>query len=147
MGQSKKSRHWRFNNGPETNSTNDQTLCTGRDSVQDPTLIFPLEQEENTKSTGNIYPQTLTISSSHINRKSILSSLLKKITYHCPNQRQSVKIVSTSLPESGINNEENTNSKKSGEKNVQKNRRQSRREKILTKLTDTKMLQNLIKKT
>ena len=179
LGQSKKCRRWRLNNEVETISTTEQTLITGRDSVQDatlifpleeeenlnctgnsypqtlitgrdsvqdPTLIFPLEEEKNLNCTGNSYPQTLTISSSHINTKSILSGLPIKRTYHCPNERQSVKIVSSSLSDSAINNQVNSNSTQSGKKKILKRKHESRRGKILAKLKDTKMLQNLIKR-
>ena len=78
--------------------------------------------------------------------KSILSTLPRKKDSLSKNIHQSVKIVCRQSSETRSNKEENSIDCPSEKKNVKRYKRESRREKILRKLTDTKMLHNLIEK-
>ena len=146
LGQSKTSRHWKVNNGLETNSNQNENCVNTTNSLPDPTLIFPLEEEETPKFSGNRFHETVSISSAQLDSKSILSTLPNKKHFLSTNIRQSVKIVCRQSSETGSNKQENTIDPPPEKKNVKRNKRQSRREKILRKLTDTKMLDSLIKK-
>ena len=146
LGQSKTSRRWKVNNGLETNSNQNENCVNTMNSLPDPTLIFPLEEEETPKFSGNRFHETVSISSAQLDNKSILSTLPNKKHFLSTNIRQSVKIVCRQSSETRSNKEENSIDCPSEKKNVKRYKRESRREKILRKLTDTKMLHNLIEK-
>ena len=146
LGQSKASRHWKVNNGFGTNSNQNENCVNTTNSLPDPTLIFPLEEEETPKFSGNRFHKTVSISSAQLDSKSILSTLPNEKHFLSTNIHQSVKIVCRQSSETGSNKQENTIDPPPEKKNVKRNKRQSRREQILRKLTDTKMLHSLIKK-
>ena len=146
LRQSKASRHWKVNNGFETNANRNENCVNTKNSLPDPTLIFPLEEEETPKFSGNRYHETVSISSAQLDSKSILSTLLNKKHFISTNIRQSVKIVCRQSSETGSNKQENNIHPPPEQKNVKRNKHQSRSEKILRKLRDTKMLRSLIKK-
>ena len=146
LGQSKTSRRWKVNNGLETKSNQNEYCVNTTNSLPDPTLIFPLEEEETPKFSGNRFHETVSISSAQLDSKSILSTLPRKKDFLSKNIRQSVKIVCRQSSETRSNKEENSIDCPSEKKNVKRYKCESRREKILRKLTDTKMLHNLIEK-
>ena len=57
--QSKTSRHWKVNNGLETESNQNEYCVNTMNSLPDPTLIFPLEEEETPKFSGNRFHETV----------------------------------------------------------------------------------------
>ena len=146
LGQSKTSRCWKVNNGLETKSNQNEYCVNTTNSLPDPTLIFPLEEEETPKFSGNRFHETVSISSAQLDSKSILSTLPRKKDFLSKNIRQSVKIVCRQSSETRSNKEENSIDCPSEKKNVKRYKRESWREKILRKLTDTEMLHNLIEK-
>ena len=78
LGQSKTSRRWKVNNGLETKSNQNEYCVNTTNSLPDPTLIFPLEEEETPKFSGNRFHETVSISSAQLDSKSILSTLPRK---------------------------------------------------------------------
>ena len=66
LGQSKTSRRWKVNNGLETNSNQNENCVNTTNSLPDPTLIFPLEEEETPKFSGNRFHETVSISSAQL---------------------------------------------------------------------------------
>ena len=146
LGQSKTCRRWKRNNGLQTISSQNEKFENTTNSVPDPTLIFPLEEEETPKFSVKRFDETVSISSAQLHCKSILSTLPEKKHFLATNIRQSVKIVSRQSSEAVSNNQENGIDSPVEKKNVKRNKRQIRREKILRKLTDTKMLHSLIDK-
>ena len=145
LGQSKTSRRWKVNIGLETKSNQNEYCVYTTNSLPDPTLIFPLE-EETPKFSGNRFHETVSITSAQLDSKSILSTLPRKKNFLSTNIHQSVKIVCRQSTEIRSSKEENRIDCPSEKKNVKRYKRESRREKILRKLTDTKMLHNLIEK-
>ena len=107
LGQSKTSRR-KVNNGLETNLNHNENCVNTTNSLLDPTLIFPLEEEETPKFSGNRFHETVSISSAQLDSKSILSTLPNKKHFLSTNIRQSVKIVCRQSSETGSNKQENT---------------------------------------
>ena len=108
LGQSKTSRHWKVNNGLETKSNQNEYCVNTTNSLPDQTLIFPLEEEETPKFSGNRFHETVSISSAQLDSKSILSTLPKKKDFLSTNIHQSVKIVCRQSSETRSNKEENS---------------------------------------
>ena len=108
LGQSKTSRRWKVNNGLEPNSNQNENCVNTTNSLPDPTLIFPLEEEETPKFSGNRFHKTVSISSAQLDNKSILSTLPNKKHFLSTNICQSVKIVCRQSSETGSNKQENT---------------------------------------
>ena len=117
LGQSKTSRHWKVNNKLETNSNQNENCVNTTNSLLDPTLIFPLE-EDTPKFSGNRFHETVSISSAQLDSKSILSTLPNKKHFLSTNIRQSVKIVCRQSSETGSNKQENTIDPPPEKKNV-----------------------------